>query len=462
MEDHVNMAEIGSVMEKHKLFFEKGGTRSAALRILYLRKLAKVLKRCEPDIFAALKQDLGKSDFETYVTELGLVFSEISFISKHLAKWAKPRRVGTPITHIGSTGRIIPEPYGTVLVIAPWNYPLQLALTPVIGAVAAGNTAVLKPSELTPTVSGVLKTILEEVFPEDYVSVIEGGPEVSTELLQQKFDYIFFTGSVRVGRIVMEAAAKRLTPVTLELGGKSPCIVHYEANLKLAARRIAFGKFVNSGQTCVAPDYVFVHRRVKERFLAELKAAILDIYGPDPLNNENYGRIVGQSHFKRLVSFLEGAKPSVGGHFDEGTLKIAPTVLEEATFELPVMQEEIFGPILPVLVYDELGEVIDAVKERPKPLALYLFTASKAVQKLITSELSFGGGTINDTLIHMATPYLPFGGVGESGIGSYHGKASFQTFSHEKSVLKQTTRFDLKFRYPGSKRGLSIIRRILK
>lgn len=459
-------AELEAVMEKHRAFFEKGGTRSVALRILYLRKLAKVLKQREQDIFAALKADLGKSDFEAYLTELGVVLGEIRYITGHLFKWTKPRRVRTALTHLGSVGRVIPEPYGTVLIIAPWNYPLQLALSPLIGAVAAGNTAVLKPSELAPSVSRVLKSVLEDVFPEDYVSVVEGGPEVSAGLLELPFDYIFFTGSVRIGRIVMEAAAKQLTPVTLELGGKSPGIVHFDANLKLAARRIAFGKFVNAGQTCVASDYVLVHRRVKDRFIAELRAAIQELYGTDALHNEAYGRIVGKRHFDRLLSLLPNTRPVIGGGSDSGRLKIEPTVLEleldKQGLELPVMREEIFGPILPVLAYDELGEVIDTVKGLPKPLALYLFTASKAVQKLITGELSFGGGTINDTLLHMATPYLPFGGVGESGMGSYHGVSSFRTFSHEKSVLKQTTRFDFRFRYPGAKQSLSIIRRLMR
>lgn len=464
MMSNENTADLSSVMDKQKLFFAKGGTRSVALRILYLRKLAKVLKRSEPDIMAALQRDLGKSDFEAYTTELGFVLSEIRFISKSLTKWAKPRRVRTVLTHIGSTGRIVPEPYGTALIIAPWNYPLQLALSPLVGAVAAGNTAVLKPSELTPSVSEVLKEVIEEVFPEDYVTVVEGGPEVSTWLLEQKFDYIFFTGSVKVGRIVMEAAAKQLIPVTLELGGKSPLIVHEDANLKLAARRTAFGKFVNAGQTCIAPDYALVHRSVKERFLAELKAAIQEFYGTDPLQSEAYGRIVSPRHFERLVSFLNSGSQVTGGSYDPDQLKISPTVLENVPVEDPVMQEEIFGPILPVFVYDDLGEVVEIVRSRPKPLALYLFSGNKKVQKWLTAELSFGGGTINDTLMHLATPYLPFGGVGESGMGSYHGHASFKTFSHEKSVLKQTTRLDFKFRYPGpnDKKRLSIIRRLMK
>ncbi|WP_418303195.1 aldehyde dehydrogenase [Paenibacillus yonginensis] len=458
--------EIGmdpdGILDRHNALFEQGGTGSIALRILYLHRLKQALKKHEADWFAALRMDLNKSDFESYTTELGIVLSEIRFISSRLTRWAKPRKVRTALTHVGSKSLIIKEPYGTVLIIAPWNYPLQLALSPLIGAIAAGNTVVLKPSELTPNVSALLKRILGEVFPEDYVTVVEGGPEVSTALLARKFDYIFFTGSVGVGKIVMEAAAKHLTPVTLELGGKSPCIVHDDANLPLAARRIVFGKFTNAGQTCIAPDYLLVHRHVRDRLLAELQAELVRFYGEDPLNSPAYGRIIGQRQFDRLTSFLQDGRIVVGGEADRDKLKIAPTILADVHWGMPVMQEEIFGPLLPVLVYDELQEVIEWVRKRPKPLALYLFTGSRKVQKTVTHELSFGGGTLNDTLMHLATPYLPFGGVGESGMGSYHGYESFRTFTHEKGIVKQTTLFDFPFRYPFAKRGLSIIRRLLK
>ncbi|WP_337926750.1 aldehyde dehydrogenase [Paenibacillus caui] len=456
------MPELESVLKEHRDFFSRGGTRSVALRILFLQRLRKTLKNHETEILQALRQDLGKSDHEGYMTELGIVLDEIGFISKRLTNWAKPRKVRTVLTHAGSKGMIMPEPYGTVLIIAPWNYPLQLALSPLVGAIAAGNTVILKPSELTRTVSGLLQTILEEVFPPDYVKVVQGGPDVSTELLKQKVDYIFFTGSAPVGRIVMEASAKTLTPVTLELGGKSPCIVHHDADIRLAARRVAFGKFTNAGQTCVAPDYVWVHRQVKERFLTELKSVITEFYGERPLESGNYGRIVGRRHFDRLIRFLDNGKCVIGGEHDESALKIAPTVLEEVTWEMPVMQEEIFGPLLPVLEYEDLEQVLETARSLPKPLALYLFSQSRRVQSRITRELSFGGGAINDTLMHLATPYLPFGGVGESGMGSYHGYESFRTFSHEKSILKQTTKFDLPFRYPSSKYGLSIIRKLLR
>lgn len=455
-------SDIQDLLTRQKLYYDEGHTRSVKIRLAILTRLRDVLKSSEAEIMNALRQDLNKSELEAYSTELGIVLEEIRHICKRLTRWVKPRKVRTALTHVGSKGLIVPEPYGTALIIAPWNYPFQLAISPLIGAIAAGNTVVLKPSELTPSVSALLRRILAEVFQEEHVAVVEGGVEVSTRLLKHKFDYIFFTGSVSVGRIVMEAAAKQLTPVTLELGGKSPCIVHEDADLPLAARRIVFGKFTNAGQTCVAPDYLWVHKKVKEPLLREMRQVVRDFYGEHPLSHPDYGRIVSRRHFDRLVKFLQNGQVVMGGGSDEESLKIEPTVLDQVTWDMPVMKEEIFGPVFPVLEYEDLQDMMASVRSHPKPLALYLFSQSKAIQNQVIQSLSFGGGTINDTLMHLATPYLPFGGVGDSGMGSYHGLESFKTFSHEKSVLIQTNRFDFTFRYPSSKNALRIIKKLLK
>lgn len=431
-------------------------------RIRLLNDLKAAIKHHEKDILQALAHDLHKSEQEAYTTEIGMVYEEINHTIKHLHKWAKPSRAKTPLTHIGSKSMIIKEPYGSVLIIAPWNYPFQLALSPLVGAISAGNAVTLKPSELTPHVSNVIGTIVESVFQEDLAAVVEGGVDVSTELLKLPFDYIFFTGSVAVGKVVMEAAAKHLTPVTLELGGKSPCIVMPDADIKLAAKRITFGKFTNAGQTCIAPDYLLVHESIKEDLLREMTTCIRDFYGDQPETNPHFGKNVSQRHFDRLSQFLSNGTMVTGGQRNEQELKIAPTILDHITWEDPVMQEEIFGPILPVISFDSLQEAADMIKARPKPLALYLFTTNKETEDYILDNLSFGGGCINDTLMHVATPYLPFGGVGESGIGRYHGKESFFTFTHEKSVLRQTNRFDFSFRYPNAKNGLDIVRKFLK
>ncbi|WMT29375.1 aldehyde dehydrogenase [Bacillus aerius] len=437
-------------------------TPSVQERIRLLNDLKAAIKHHEKDILQALAHDLHKSEQEAYTTEIGMVYEEINHTVKHLHKWAKPSRAKTPLTHIGSKSMIIKEPYGSVLIIAPWNYPFQLALSPLVGAISAGNAVTLKPSELTPHVSNVIGTIVESVFQEDLAAVVEGGVDVSTELLKLPFDYMFFTGSVAVGKIVMEAAAKYLTPVTLELGGKSPCIVMPDADIKLAAKRITFGKFTNAGQTCIAPDYLLVHESIKEDLLREITTCIRDFYGDQPETNPHFGKNVSQRHFDRLSQFLSNGTIVTGGQRNETELKIAPTILDHITWEDPVMQEEIFGPILPVMTFDSLQEAAAMIKARPKPLALYLFTTSKETEAYILDNLSFGGGCINDTLMHVATPYLPFGGVGESGIGRYHGKESFFTFTHEKSVLRQTNRFDFSFRYPNAKNGLGIVRKFLK
>ncbi|MDA1649963.1 aldehyde dehydrogenase [Bacillus cereus group sp. TH160LC] len=453
---------ISSIVNKQKEYFHNGHTRSVEVRKNNLKKLYKGIQRFEQEIFQALKLDLNKSGHESFTTEVGYVLKEISFQLKHISSWSKPKRVRTALTHFGSKGKVVPEPYGVTLIIAPWNYPFQLAIAPLVGALAAGNTIVLKPSELTPNVSKVLTRMLEELFQEELVAVVEGGVEESTALLKEPFDYIFFTGSVGVGKVVMEAAAKQLTPLTLELGGKSPCIVHKDAKIDVTARRIVWGKFLNAGQTCVAPDYMYVHASVKEQLIEALRHEIAEQYGKEPLHNDNYVRIVSERHFERLCRFLQDGQVVIGGNYKKDTLHIEPTVVTNITWQDAVMEDEIFGPILPIIEYDNIEDVIDTIQQHPKPLALYVFSKDKGVQKNVTSNISYGGGCINDVVYHLATPYLPFGGVGSSGLGSYHGEESFRTFSHYKSILAQSTAFDMKIRYSSTKSALKFIRKLLK
>ncbi|ACJ79642.1 aldehyde dehydrogenase [Bacillus paranthracis] len=453
---------VSSIVNKQKEYFYNGHTRSVEVRKNNLKKLYEGVQRFEQEIFQALKLDLNKSVHESFTTEVGYVLKEISFQLKHISSWSKPKRVRTALTHFGSKGKVVPEPYGVTLIIAPWNYPFQLAIAPLVGALAAGNTIVLKPSELTPNVSKVITRMLEELFQEELVAVVEGGVEESTALLKEPFDYIFFTGSVGVGKVVMEAAAKQLTPLTLELGGKSPCIVHKDAKIDVTARRIVWGKFLNAGQTCVAPDYMYVHASVKEQLIEALRHEIEKQYGKEPLHNDNYVRIVSERHFERLCTFLKDGKTVIGGNYKKETLHIEPTVLTNVTWESAVMEDEIFGPILPIIEYDNIEDVIDTIQQHPKPLALYVFSEDKGVQKKVTSNISYGGGCINDVVYHLATPYLPFGGVGSSGLGSYHGEESFRTFSHYKSILAQSTAFDMKIRYSSTKSALKFIRKLLK
>lgn len=451
-----------SLFEKQYAFYLTGTTKMVEFRLESLENLRNAIKSNEKLLIDALKADLNKSEFEAYSTEIGFVLEELRFTIKNLRSWAKPKRVKTPITHFGSRSYIYSEPYGVTLIISPWNYPFQLAIAPLIGAIAAGNCAVIKPSELTPNTSKVLAKVIKDTFPAFYISVVEGGVETSQSLLAEEFDYIFFTGSVPVGKMIMEAAAKNLTPVTLELGGKSPCIVHHDANLKLAAKRIAWGKFTNAGQTCIAPDYLYVHKSIKDPFLAHLKVAVQELYGVEPLQNENFTRIVSERHFQRLTSFLDNGDLFMGGKVDHDKLLIEPTVLTNITWDDEIMQDEIFGPILPILEFEDLSEVIKEIRDYPKPLSLYIFSENKDVQQEVLNNVSFGGGCVNDTVYHFASPYLPFGGVGSSGMGAYHGKGNFDSFSHQKSVLKQTTLFDIPFRYPNVKDGLKKIKMFMK
>lgn len=425
-----------------------------------LKTLQKSIIAHESEIFDALKKDLNKSPFEAYETEVGITLQELQYVIKHVRSWAKPKRVKTPLLHFKSTSFILSEPYGVVLIMSPWNYPLQLSIAPLIGSIAAGNCTLIKPSAYSPATSAVIAKIVRECFDEGFVAVIEGGREANQALLKEKFDYIFFTGSVEVGKTVMAAAAENLTPVTLELGGKSPCIVDCNTNLEITARRIVWGKCLNAGQTCVAPDYLLVHKDVKNDLLNSMKKYIAEFYGQHPHKSEDLPKIINRKHFDRVKELLNCGKTVVGGQYDEKTLKISPTILDDVSWDEPVMQEEIFGPVLPVLEFDDLSQVIETVNKRPKPLALYLFTTSKQTEKKILENIPFGGGCINDTIVHLATSYMPFGGVGESGMGGYHGRWSFDTFSHKKSILKKSNLIDIKLRYPPYRDKLSLLKKM--
>ncbi|MBH0229789.1 aldehyde dehydrogenase [Halobacillus yeomjeoni] len=449
------------IVQQQKKWFSEGHTKEYSFRKEQLQKMRKMLDTFEKPIINALKFDLNKSEYEAYASEIAFLKSEIDHHLKNLKHWMTPEKVKAPFTHTGTKNFIHKEPYGTVLVIGPWNYPFQLALAPVIGAIAAGNTVIIKPSELTPTVAWVTKKMIEHYFPPYIISVVEGGKEVTQKLLEEPLDYVFFTGSVKVGKIIMEKASQQLIPVTLELGGKSPAIVQKDASIELSAKRIVWGKYTNAGQTCIAPDYLFVHHEVKAPLIHAMKKYIKEFYGERPLDNPDYVKIINKEHFDRLSSYLETGTVVSGGSMNSEFEKMEPTILDQVTWADPIMQDEIFGPILPILTFDHLDEVIEQINRRPKPLALYYFGSDETEQEKITNSISFGGGCINDTLYHILNPNLPFGGVGESGIGQYHGKASFDTFTHKKSIMKQTTKFDQNFRYPGSTLGLALIKRIL-
>ncbi|MBV1817246.1 aldehyde dehydrogenase [Anaerosalibacter bizertensis] len=447
-------------LKKQKEFFKSGKTKDIQFRIENLNKLKKNIEKNEQYIMEALKKDLGKSNFESYSTELGIVLIEISFIIKHLKKWAKPKKVKTPITNFKSSSYIYPEPYGNTLILSPWNYPFQLSIVPLIGSIAAGNTVILKPSSTSYYTSKIIEEIINENFDTGYIHVITG--ERGKKLLDENFDYIFYTGSVPVGKIVMKKASKYLTPVTLELGGKSPCIVDGKANLNLSAKRIVWGKFLNSGQTCVAPDYMFIHKNVKNEMINNIIYYIKTFYGENPLYSEEYTKIINERQFNRLIKLLDNNKIIYGGDYDKDSLYISPTLMNNVNWDDPIMGEEIFGPILPILEYEELNEVIDIVNSHPKPLALYFFSNDKENAEKIINGISFGGGCINDTIMHLSSPYLPFGGVGTSGMGSYHGKKSFDTFTHYKSILEKSNIIDPNFRYPPYGNKLNIVKKFLK
>lgn len=461
----LNIEEETNMLNMMKGYYFKGDTKNVEFRIGQLKKLKQLIVKNEDKIIEALRQDLGRHKFESYVAEVGSVLSSISFIVKHLRKWLKAKKVKTPIHQFGAKSYIKPEPYGVVLIIGPFNYPFSLCIEPMIGAIAAGNCVVIKPSEQTPRVSKVIKDLIEENFSKEYLQVIEGGKEEITRLIHLPFDYIFFTGSVPVGKVIMEAASKNLIPVTLELGGKSPCIVDKDANIEVAAERIVWGKFLNAGQTCIAPDYLLVHESIKEKFINEFKNTIARFYGKEVSESKDFGRIVNEKHAKRLSVIIEADKEKVvfGGSYNIGERYIEPTLIDGVTWEDECMREEIFGPILPMMSFRDIDKAITMINERPKPLALYVFTENRYVQNKVLEGTSSGGSCINDTISHVASHYLPFGGVGHAGMGAYHGEASFTTFSHMKSVLNKSTKIKMKMIFPPySDSSLNMIKKIMK
>ncbi len=427
-----------------------------------LHSLKKAIQGHEESIFKALKEDLGKSSFESYLTESGFILEEIKLVSKKLSCWSRPKKVSTPLNLFPGQSTIRPEPYGVVLIISPWNYPFQLCLSPLIGAIAAGNRVVLKPSEYAPHTTSVIEKIIREVFLPEEVLVSSGGVEKTQELLKYSFDYIFFTGSTEVGKFVMKAAADHLTPLTLELGGKSPCLIDSSAHIDLAAKRCVWGKFLNAGQTCVAPDFVLIPRALQDQFVERVKFYLDSFYGTNPIESPDYPRIINERHFDRLMGLLMPEKTVLGGENLRSALFLAPTVMKDVEWKDQVMQEEIFGPILPIIPFDHLEETVEKISKLPKPLAFYFFSENRSLIDEIMSKISFGGGCVNDTIIHLANPHLPFGGVGQSGMGSYHGKKSFDTFSHYKSIFHQRTWIDNSLRYPPYSGKLKWLRLFLR
>ena len=439
--------EIRQILEKQHRLFQEGATLPVSFRLSQLQKLKDGIRRYEEKLDQALEADLGKSRMESYMCEIGLTLSELTWMQKHLRSLVREKRVATPLAQFAARSFRSPSPYGTVLIMSPWNYPVLLTLEPLIDAIAAGNTVVIKPSAYAEHTSAVLKEMLKECFPSEYVAVVTGGRAENKALLEQRFDKIFFTGGKTVGREVLRHAAEYLTPVTLELGGKSPCIVDKSAKIPLAAKRIVFGKYLNCGQTCVAPDYILCDRTVSDELILALQKEITAQFGEDPLKNPDYGKIINRKHYDRIMGLIDPDKVVCGGCGDGQSLRIAPTIMKNVTFSDTVMGEEIFGPVLPILTYDTLEEAINIVEEHPHPLALYLFSEDKGAQKKVLELCHFGGGCINDTIIHLATSAMPFGGVGESGMGGYHGKTGFETFSHFRSIVDKKTWMDLPIRY---------------
>ena len=445
---------IDEILQRQRAFFQSGATLDVDFRIRALKKLRGAVDRYEKEISAALTADLGKSDFEGFMCETGLVRSELSYMIRHTRRFAQEKTVYTPLAQFASRSFRKPSPYGNVLIMSPWNYPFLLTIDPLADAIAAGNTAIVKPSAYSPATSAVIEKIITECFGPEYVAVVTGGRKENARLLEKKFDLVFFTGSQNVGKEVLRHTAETLTPAVLELGGKSPCIVDSTAKLKLAAKRIVFGKYLNCGQTCVAPDYILCHESVKDALVGEIRAQIKAQYGEDPLKNSDYGKIINRKHFDRVRALIDTQKTVIGGEAKEDTLQIAPTVMDNVTWNDAVMQEEIFGPVLPVLTFRDFKEVYEMLADKPKPLALYLFSEDKTRIQEVTARCRYGGGCVNDCVIHLATSSMGFGGVGESGMGAYHGKTGFATFSHTKSIVDKNTWMDLPMRYQPYNRGL--------
>lgn len=440
-------ANIDEILESQRSFFQSGATLPVSFRIEMLKKLRNSIKEHETEICTALTSDLGKSHFEGYMCEVGLVLDELHYMIKNTKRFAAKHKVPTPLTQFAGVSYKKPSPYGNTLIMSPWNYPFLLTVDPLVDAIAAGNTAIVKPSAYSPATGEIIKKIVEECFPSEYVSVVLGGRKENSALLEKKFDFIFFTGSTNVGKEVLRHAAEYLTPCVLELGGKSPCIIDSSAKVKLAARRIVFGKYLNCGQTCVAPDYILCHSSVKDEFIEAVCEEIKKQFGENPLDNSDYGKIINEKHFDRILGLIEADKVVAGGGFNRETNQIAPTVMDNVSWDDAVMQEEIFGPVMPILTFDKFEELVPLLSNRPKPLALYLFTENKSHVDEITSRITYGGGCINDVVIHLASSEMGFGGVGESGMGSYHGKEGFDAFSHNKSIMDKKTWMDLPMRY---------------
>lgn len=443
----MTIQNIDEILDSQRTFFQSGATLSVSFRVEMLKKLGTAIEKYTPEINAALKSDLGKSDYEGFMCEIGLVNSEINYMIKHTKKFAAKQKVHTPLAQFASSSYKKACPYGNTLIMSPWNYPFLLTLDPLVDAIAAGNTAIIKPSAYSPATGAIIEKMISEIYPAKYVAVILGGRKENAALLEKKFDFIFFTGSTFVGKEVLRHAAEYATPCVLELGGKSPCIIDETAKIPLAARRIAFGKFLNCGQTCVAPDYILCHSSVKDQFVAEFCKEIKRQYGENPLQNPNFGKIINEKHFERLLELMDESKVVYGGESDRSTNRIAPTVMDNVTWDDAIMQEEIFGPIMPILTYENFDDIFEMLAEKDKPLALYFFSENKDRIEKITSRIRYGGGCINDVVIHLATSEMGFGGVGESGMGSYHGKEGFDAFSHSKSIVDKKTWMDLPMRY---------------
>jgi aldehyde dehydrogenase (NAD+) len=463
MQNTPDTPDISTLVKKQKAFFATGITRDISFRKAQLKKLLRAVMGAEEDIATAFREDMHKSAFEAYMTETGLLLQEIRFHLKHLKRWARPRRVPSPVVHFPAASRILAEPYGSVLVLSPWNYPFLLLFSPLTGALSAGNCAILKPSGRVPALNRVFRKIIEDTFPPEYVTLVSGGHDVSGRLLEEPFDYIFFTGSKQVGKKVMTAAARHLTPVSLELGGKNPCIVHHDADLKTAARRIIWGKFVNAGQTCVAPDYLLVHNSVRKIFTNHLLDVLETFYGKDASHTDDLTRITGRENVFRLQEFIAEGRVLYGGKSDPENLYVAPTLLDGITPRHKVMADEIFGPVLPLLTYETTDDLLAVTADHPNPLALYVFSGSRAFTDMILKKIPSGTAAINETVTQFANEHLPFSGKGESGMGAYHGKFSFDTFSHYRGVLKKGTWLDIPFRYPPySAAKLNWIKKFLK
>lgn len=445
---------IDQILESQRKFFQSGATLPVKFRVEMLKKLYSTIKKYETEIGEALTKDLGKSDYEGFMCEVGLTLTEISYMIRHTRKFSKEHTVYTPLAQFAARSYKKPSPYGNTLIMSPWNYPFLLTIDPLADAIAAGNTAIVKPSSYSPATGAIIEKIITECFDPQYIAVVLGGRKENAMLLEKKFDFIFFTGSQNVGKEVLRHTAETLTPAVLELGGKSPCIVDSTAKLRLAAKRIVFGKYLNCGQTCVAPDYILCHHSVKEQFVKEVCKQIKKQYGEKPLSNPDYGKIINEKHFDRLCGLIDNNKTVLGGDTNKETLQIAPTVMDNVTWNDAVMQEEIFGPIMPILTFDSFDEVYSLLADKPKPLAFYLFSEDKKRIKEVTARCSYGGGCINDTIIHLATSEMSFGGVGESGMGAYHGKEGFEVFSHSKSIVDKKTWMDLPMRYQPYKRTL--------